>query len=65
MCIPEAWQAWDQHCEQEECKLQRYPRCDICNEYILDDQLIDIDGDLFHEECFMEQHRKVTENYIE
>lgn len=65
MCIPEPWQAWDQHCEQQERELQRYPICDSCGERITDEHLIEVNGDLFHEDCFMEHNRKWTEDYME
>jgi formylmethanofuran dehydrogenase subunit E len=65
MCIPEPYQAWDQHCEQQERELQRYPICDICDEPITDDYLIEFNGDLICERCLAQHYRKPVENYME
>ena len=52
---------WD--AEQED-KLEKLPKCCLCDEPIQDDHLFDIDGDLFCEECMIENFRKSVDSYV-
>lgn len=40
------------------------PQCEFCGEYIQDEYLYDIDGDLYCEECMKERFRKPSEKYM-
>jgi formylmethanofuran dehydrogenase subunit E len=52
---------WDAEREKE---LEKLPRCIDCGEPIQDDNLFDIDGDLFCMKCMIANFRKSTDNYI-
>lgn len=61
---------YDMYCNDQEKWLKSRPICEHCKERIQDEDLIDENGTLFHEECFEEilekyikQHRRCTENY--
>ena len=49
---------------QEE-RLERYPKCSHCGEAIQDDELFDINGELYHLSCAEKEFVKWTEGYIE
>ena len=46
-------------------QLKQMPHCINCGEPIQDDHLFNIDGDLFCEECMVENFRRSTEDYVE
>lgn len=48
---------------REERWRQKQPRCCKCNEHILDDDLWEVFGDLYHEECAEKEFKKKTEWY--
>lgn len=57
--------------DDQERWLKSRPICDYCKERIQDEDLVDDNGALYHEDCFMEhmeeymrQHRCCTENYV-
>lgn len=50
--------------EQTE-RLERYPKCDHCGEYIQDEQLFNICGKLYHIECAEDLFKEWTENHID
>lgn len=54
---------WDAYCEEQERQAERLPKCSQCGERIYDD-VYDIDGELWCEDCIHECKRPV-ENYIE
>lgn len=60
----EPYQMWDLKCADEERELQKYPKCDICDEYITDDYLIEFNGDLICESCLVQHYRKPVEDYM-
>ena len=47
-----------------EAWLRKRPVCCYCGEHIQDEQLFDIEGELYHEECLVANFRKDTEDYI-
>lgn len=49
---------------RNEARLKRKPVCCYCGRPIQDENLFDIDGLLYHEECANERYRKYTEDYI-
>ena len=53
---------WD--AEQQD-ELEKLPNCCGCGEPIQDDDLFDIDGDLYCEECMEAHFKRPVENYIE
>lgn len=48
---------------ENERKLARRPVCCLCHERIQDEELIDYEGQLYHEQCFLDEFRKWTEDY--
>lgn len=52
---------WDAEQQKE---LERLPRCIDCGEPILDDHLFNINGDLFCEECMVENFRRPVADYV-
>ncbi len=55
----------DRYEARQTSALARCPKCDCCGERIQDDYLFDIDGDLYCEECLVDQFRRSTDSYIE
>lgn len=51
--------------EERQAKLEKLPKCDECGEYIQDDCLYEFNDTLICEECLKDNHRKLTEDYIE
>lgn len=56
---------YERHEADQEAKLDKLPKCDICGEHIQDDYLYDINGDIFCEECLNKYFRKDTEDYTD
>ena len=61
MC--DAYDMWRYREMEQERKLARLPKCCCCGEAIQDEELWDIEGKLYHEECAIEEFRKRTEDY--
>ena len=49
--------------EQKRWLAQR-PVCSYCGHPIQEDELFDIEGELYHESCAFDSFRKSTEDYI-
>lgn len=64
LSIPDNLDAFNRHEARQEAQLARMPKCEKCGDYIQDDDLFDIDGVLYHEDCAVDLFRKSTENYI-
>ena len=43
----------------------KHPTCKVCGEHILDENLYEIDGEIYCEECLKDCFLKNTEDYIE
>jgi formylmethanofuran dehydrogenase subunit E len=52
---------WD---AEQQMELKKLPTCCSCGEPIQDEDLFDVNGDLFCKECMMEQFKKPVERYI-
>ena len=61
--IPDPLDLFEQHEWEKEKWLKTLPCCDYCGEPIQDDDLFDINGDLFHIECAENEFKKPTRNY--
>ena len=59
----DAYDLWEHREMELERKRARCPLCCLCEERIMDEQLIDYSGKLYHEECFMDAFKKWTEDY--
>lgn len=42
---------------------KRRPVCCLCGAKIQEEELIDYEGRLYHEKCFLDEYRKWTEDY--
>ena len=49
---------------EQERWLARRPVCSFCGRPIQEDKLFDIEGELYHERCLVENFQKNTEDYI-
>lgn len=54
------WQAKER---EEERWLNKKPICCRCGRHIQDENLFDINDELYHEECAFDEFRKWTEDY--
>jgi formylmethanofuran dehydrogenase subunit E len=59
----DAYDLWEHREIEYERKLARLPVCSLCGERIQEEELIDYEGKLFHEHCFLGEYRKWTEDY--
>ncbi len=55
----------DRRYREEDEYLSRCPKCDCCGERIQDDYLFNIGGDLYCEECLIDQFRHATDDYTD
>ena len=53
------------HDREQEAWLKKLPICDLCGEHIQSEQLFDIEGDLYCEDCGESLFKRNAENYIE
>ena len=65
MVIPDNYSQWKAHEREQEFWLARRPVCSFCGEPIQDDELWEINGELYHTECAECEFKKCTEDYIE
>lgn len=63
--IPDYTELHAMHEAKLEEKIRKYPKCDLCGQYITDDQFYDIDGNYFHKECLDIEYLKDTDDYME
>lgn len=63
MYVPDNYDAFERYADQQERTLDKLPKCCYCGEAIQDECLIDIDGELYHEDCFNDNFRKATSDY--
>ena len=63
MSISDAYDQWRSHNAKQEAWLERQPTCCHCNKKIQDEDLFDINGDLYHEDCARECFGRKTEDY--
>ena len=56
---------YDRYSEEQDKQLQKYPQCSICDTYITDDYLYEINDEFVCEECLKDNFRKNVEDYIE
>lgn len=59
----DVYDMWRAHDIEQERRLARRPVCSHCGEHIQEEELFDIDGKLYHEECAIELFRKWAEDY--
>lgn len=60
MDVYDLWEALE---NEREAWRMRQPRCCHCGHHILDEELWDINGNLYHEACAEAEFKKKTEDY--
>lgn len=65
MVIPDNYSQWEQREAEAEAWLAKRPVCSYCGEPIQEDELWDINGELFHEQCAEMEFKRYTEDYID
>ena len=61
--MPDIYDLWEEHERRQQRELDRLPACAHCGREIQDEQLFDIDGELYHIACAKEEFMKDTEDY--
>lgn len=56
---------WEHHEWRQQQDLAKRPVCCYCQEHIQDEELFDIEGELYCKQCLVNNFRKNTEDYIE
>lgn len=56
---------FDRFDAEQQKALEKYPKCSMCDEYIQDDYLYEINDEVVCEECINQNFRKNVEDYIE
>lgn len=64
MPIPDNYDIWRAHQDEEEQRLKRYPQCCHCEKHITEDFLFKIEGDLWCEDCMLDEFRKPTDDFM-
>lgn len=65
MFVPDNYSQWEEHERQAESWLSKRPVCCYCCEHIQDERYYEVEGELYHVDCFNDEHLKWTEEYIE
>lgn len=65
MPIPDNYDIWCAHQAEEERQMERRPVCCHCDEHIGGDFCFYIEGDIWCEECMLDEFRRLTEDFIE
>lgn len=68
MGCPDNYSAFERYSDQQEREHERWynslPVCEHCQKKIEDEDLIDVEGYLYHVDCFMKNHKKCTDDYV-
>ena len=63
--IPDYNDLYDEYERERERRLEKYPKCDCCDNHITDEHFYNIDGTFICEACLNSEYRKYTNDYIE
>ncbi len=55
---------FNRHEAEQEAWLRKRPVCVYCGHHIQEENLFDINGELYHEQCAQSEFKKYTEDYI-
>ena len=50
--------------EEQEKELEKLPVCSVCEEPIQDEFYFDIDGEIFCEDCLIDNYRKSVDDFV-
>lgn len=64
MPIPDNYDAWEAHEAEQQAWLDRCPVCVKCKEAIQDEELFDVNGDLYCMDCAKKEFQRSTEDYM-
>ena len=56
---------WEHHERRQQQWLEKRPVCCYCDQHIQDEELFDIEGELYCKQCLVNNFQKNTEDYIE
>lgn len=65
MCIPDNYDIYCAYEAEQERQMERLPVCCHCDNPITADFLFKIEGDLWCEECMLDEFRKPVDDFIE
>ena len=65
MNIPDAYDLWEAHNQEQEKELEKLPYCEICGEPIQDDHLYLINDEFVCQERLDRDFRKDVDDYVE
>jgi formylmethanofuran dehydrogenase subunit E len=63
--MPDYNELYDAFEQDRENELEKYPKCDLCDEPITDEYFYNIDGTFICEECLNSEYRIRVDDYIE
>ena len=63
--MPDNYELFKQHEDNQLSKLDRLPTCTNCGEYIQDDYYYEINEEYLCEECMISNYRKDVEEYVD
>lgn len=64
MAIPDNYSQLERHEAEMERELERMPVCCYCGEPIQEDDLWDINSELYHQDCAEAEFKRNTEDYM-
>lgn len=56
---------WDTHCERQDRRAKRLPRCVFCKRPIYDDHFYEINDEAVCEDCLNEHFERNTSDYFD
>lgn len=65
MSIPDNYDIWCAHQDRQEKAMEKYPVCADCGKSITDDFVFYIEGDIYCEDCMLDNFRRPTDDFIE
>lgn len=61
---PDNYDQWKKHDREQTRWYNSLPRCEYCRQKIQDEDLMDIEGTLYHVECAEREFKRNTEDYM-
>ena len=65
MNIPDVYDLWEAHDQEQEQALEKLPYCEICGNPIQDEHLYLINDEFVCQECLDRDFRKDVNDYVE
>ena len=64
MYVPDNYDLWKAHDAEQQRKLERLPKCDYCDNPIIEEFYYDLDGDIVCEDCLDRFFKKAVDDYV-